>query len=488
MIGSEPRYDRIAILLGFLIVLRTIAAATLPLAFDEAYYWLWSRQLAAGYYDHPPMIAFVIRAGTAIFGDSVFGVRAGVLLLSVAATWAVWRSTAIVTGHESTGGMAAILFNLTLMVSVQALVATPDAPAMCAAAFFMLALAKVSQTGEGRWWLAAGVAAGFALLSKYTAPFLGLGALLWLITSRKERHWLASPWPYVGAGIALLMFTPNLLWNADNGWAPILRQFGRTAADAPFTLRFLGEFLGAQIALATPFLAVLMVAGAGRVLASRNLSQSPQGLIAALVVPATLYFLWHSLRGRVQGNWPSFLYPMLAVAAALAWTPQGHGQSPWLVRVARLLAVPVALVMTLFVYVQALTGIVPIPRDPLARLLAVGYAPVASEVEALRLREGAGAVLTTSYAQTGWLSFYLPVKSPVIQFNERERWTAWDAPDVAGPLLYVTEEWRDLHTDLSARFDSIAPIARITRSWHGRIVEIYVVYRISGAPGPLFGH
>ncbi len=75
-------------------------AAVLPLSFDEAYYWLWSKHLALSYYDHPPVIAYAIRAGTLLFGDTAFGVRIVPLLFSAGASWAVWRGGAILFGSE----------------------------------------------------------------------------------------------------------------------------------------------------------------------------------------------------------------------------------------------------------------------------------------------------------------------------------------------------------------------------------------------------
>ena len=71
------------LVIAALIVLRAVMAGLLPLSADEAYYWLWSRHLAAGYYDHPPAIAFVIRFGTFLFGDNEFGVRFGGVMLSL---------------------------------------------------------------------------------------------------------------------------------------------------------------------------------------------------------------------------------------------------------------------------------------------------------------------------------------------------------------------------------------------------------------------
>ncbi|HEY0283518.1 MAG TPA: glycosyltransferase family 39 protein, partial [Rhizomicrobium sp.] len=167
--------------LAALAALRLLAGALLPLSADEAYYWLWSRHLAAGYFDHPPSVAFVIRAGTELFGATPFGVRIGSILLSFAASWFVWRTGAILGRDEKVGALACLFFNLTPMISVEMLAATPDAPSIATAAVFFWGLAKVSETKDGRWWLMAGAAAGLGLLSKYSAFFLGLGTLVWLL-------------------------------------------------------------------------------------------------------------------------------------------------------------------------------------------------------------------------------------------------------------------------------------------------------------------
>src|ERR1700761_4223881 len=77
-----------------LVVLRLIAAAVTPLSFDEAYYWMWSKHLAGGYYDHPPMVALLIRAGTMLAGDTPLGVRLVSILLALPMTYAIYRSAA----------------------------------------------------------------------------------------------------------------------------------------------------------------------------------------------------------------------------------------------------------------------------------------------------------------------------------------------------------------------------------------------------------
>src|SRR6195256_6875837 len=86
-----------------LVVLRLVAAAYTPLTFDEAYYWMWSKNLAGGYYDHPPMVALVIRLGTMIAGDTELGVRLISILLALPLTWAVYQSAVVLFGGRRGG-------------------------------------------------------------------------------------------------------------------------------------------------------------------------------------------------------------------------------------------------------------------------------------------------------------------------------------------------------------------------------------------------
>jgi len=232
-----------------LLLLRAAMAGFLPLSADEAYYWLWSRQLAAGYYDHPPAIAFLIRTGTMLFGDTEFGVRFCGVLLSVAASWFVWQTGLAILRDGTKAALAVLLFNLTLMTGVEMLAVTPDTPSIAATAAFLFCLAKLQQTRDGRWWLWAGVAAGLGLLSKYSGLFAGAGAAVWLLASPRERAWLKTIWPWAGGVLALLIFLPNLLWQSQHQWMTFAFQFGRVTG-GDLTLRFLGEFIGAQLGMA----------------------------------------------------------------------------------------------------------------------------------------------------------------------------------------------------------------------------------------------
>lgn len=480
--------ERYLLAIAALTLLRLVAAMALPLSADEAYYWLWSRHLAAGYFDHPPAIAFVIRLGTLIFGDTPFGVRFGALILSLIASGFVWGSAAILLKDEVSAARACLFFNLTLLVSVETLAATPDAPAVAAASAFLFALAKVWQSGNGRWWLAVGLAAGLSLLSKYTAFFLGAGVLAWLIFSSRARRWFLSPWPYLGGLLALALFLPNLFWNASHGWATFVFQLSRIGA-GHLTFRFLLEFLGAQILLASPF--IFALAAIDMAFSSRE-RDSATFLIAAFVFPSAVYFLVHSLHDRIQGNWTCFLYPALAVAAAEAWArTDWAGWTAPIWHLSRRLAVPVAALLLLAVYAQALFGIVPLGRsDPLARLLAVGMERVTGTVEQTAANEHAAAILTTDYASTAWLNFTLPSHSRIVQLTEEQRYLDAPRPDaslLSRPLLYVVEQRLDRHDFVAAHFAQVTPIAHVDRLRRGVAIAHYVIYRVVGLRGAPLG-
>ncbi len=462
-------------LVAALLVLRAVMAALLPLSADEAYYWLWSKHLAAGYFDHPPAIAWLIRAGTSLFGDTALGVRLMGVVLSLPASWFVWKTGRLILEDEDRAALGVLFFNLTLMISVEMLAATPDMPSVVTSAAFLYCLAQVQASGKGTWWLAAGVAAGLGLLSKYSALFLGGGTLLWLAVDARQRpgadapkttKWLLTPWPYLGAGLALAIFSPNLFWQARHLWETFVFQFGRVGT-GHFTLRYLGEFLAAQMGMATPFIFVLMVMG----LALGTKRGSSRLLPAVLVWTATGYFLEHALHDRVQGNWPCFLFPALAVLAADAFSLAGWKR--WVC----FLAAPLAAVLLLAVYGQALFQPLHLRKDPVARILGRDFVPV-GEIAAVMVRSHlADAILTSDYETTAWLRWQQPALK-VVQINELQRYPDAPAAPAAllkGRLIYLAELRRDQHPVVQQDFAYLGfPTQLQTPS------SLYMLYPVGG--------
>jgi 4-amino-4-deoxy-L-arabinose transferase-like glycosyltransferase len=474
-----------------LVVLRLVAAAFTPLTFDEAYYWTWSKALAGGYYDHPPMVALVIRAGTDIAGDTAFGVRLVSILLALPMSYAVYRSAAILFGGVRVAATAAILLNITLMASVGTLIVTPDSPLLVAASFVLLALAKVLETKRGVWWLAAGAAVGLALLSKYSALFFGPAILIWLLFAPKQRYWLLTPWPYLGGLLAFALFSPVIIWNAEHHWVSFLKQISGRARVEDFRPSYLLELVPAQIAFATPLVFMLGAMGLHALARLKAGAQSARVLVNAIFWTITAYFVVHALHARVEANWFAPIYPAFMVAAAVAahlvrWEGRWRRAADVCLR----WAAPTGIVMFALLIVQADTGWLTFyRRDATVRSVGVGWRDLASEIEALRKRTGATCVLAPDYGTTSWLAFYLPPGTCVAQQSQRIRWVNMPEPaaaELAGPLLYVDEIKPRAQLFFKDMFGAIDEVAELPRKRGPLIIETYTVTLLSRPKGDVF--
>jgi hypothetical protein len=468
-----------------LVGLRLAAADLTPLTFDEAYYWMWSKHLAGGYYDHPPMVALVIRLGTLFDGDTELGVRLVSILLALPMSWAVYRTAEILFGGQRVAATATILLNVTLMAAVGTMIVTPDAPLLVAASFVLFFLAKVLETGQGAWWLAVGAAVGAALLSKYTAMFFGPAILIWLVVVPKLRRWFISPWPYLGGLVAGGMFAPVILWNADHHWVSFIKQIGR-ARIADFRPAFIAELIPTQIAFATPLVSILGAMGLYGLFRRNSGALPARVLLSATFWTIVLYFVWHSLHARVEANWFAPVYPAFAIAAAAA----AH-VTPWTVRWKRLAdfclrwAAPSGVLLFVLLIVQANTGALSgYRRDATVRSVGVGWRELAGEIEAVRARVGAACVLAPDYGTTGWLAFYLPKGTCVVQPTQRIRWVNMPEPDPAqlsGKLLYIDEVRASVSPYLDQTFSHVERVAELPRKRGPLTIETYGLDLVDGA-------
>ena len=471
-------------------LVRIICAANVPLAFDEALYWRYSKHLAAGFLDHPAMNPLMIRMGTSLFGDTPLGARFFAIVLGLPASWAVWRSAAILFDNNRIGATAALFFNLTLVMTVGSLLATSDQIVVTTSAFLLYCLSKLNQIGRGAWWLAIGAAFGVGMCSKYTTAFFAVGIFAWLVLVPERRKWLISPWSWAGAALALAIFSPVLIWNADHHWASIVYQSNRMAVHQ-WSLRFLGELVASQFGLATPPLFILTCIGLFWGLRQQSEPRAARVLLGALIWPMLVYFAWHSLHERVQGNWPEAMYPALVVVSALA-AHQLFPRTGALAATARwsaLSAAPVGLALAAFVYLQAIFGLFPLgPRDPTARILGVGWPQLAAEIDRVRANAQAAVILTTDYEVAGWLSFYLPSHTPVEQVNQRIRWVNEPVPDpqlFRGQMMYICKNQCSKLDEIKRKFAIVDFQGTFARMRGATQIEHYSLYRVADANGPV---
>ncbi|HVY18297.1 MAG TPA: glycosyltransferase family 39 protein [Rhodopila sp.] len=540
-------------LLG-LTVLRLVVAAVTPLSPDEAYYWIWSHALAPGYLDHPPMVALWIAAGTAVLGQSALGVRLLGPLGCLGASWLLYDAGRVLFPGTNAGRTGVLLLNASLILGVGSIIMTPDTPLLVFWTATLWAAARIVPAGSqvddapangalkegastggastggasnggastggaarGRagWWLVAGLCAGLALDSKYTAAFLWIGLGVWVIATPSLRGWLRRWEPYAGGLLGVLLFVPVLAWNARRGWVGLLKQGGRVGDWHPArAIGFLAELVGGQAGLATPVIFGLCMVGLvvavrrGWVAARGRGDVAPMGrghvapmgrghvaamrhghasavrhggagdarwsLLASLSVPPILVFVQHALGDRVQGNWPAIIYPALALAAGAVAAEE---RTPSAMAAARRwvsAGLAIGFGVTALAYLQATTRLFPLPPrlDPISLRLA-GWPVVADQVR------GAPFVAVEGYAPASEMAW--STAGPVLGTDRR--WGLVDLPamPIAGRTgLLLRDAGRTQPPD-PALWASAVPVGPVRRP--GATDRGFMLFRVTGAPG-----
>lgn len=303
----------------YAVLLRLVFMRTVNLIPEEAYYWNYSQHLDFGYLDHPPMVAWLIWLSTQILGGSEFALRASALL-----TWFVtgafcFQLTRNLYG-KTTAFISVLLLSSLPYYVVSGFLIMPDAPLMAAWAGTLFFLERVFFGGSQRAWLGVGISLGLGLISKYSIALLGPAIILFMLLDSKSRVWFRRPWPYAGAVLALAIFSPVIVWNADHGWVSFIFQSARRVEEP---VRFSFHLLLLSImAILTP---VGMISAA-RVLLPGAISSTRQffsnadrrWLFAAVFTAIPLsVFIAFSFFHDVKLNWtgPIWLAVLPAVAA-----------------------------------------------------------------------------------------------------------------------------------------------------------------------------
>jgi len=455
---------------------RLVLAAAIPLTEDEAYYRLWASSLQFGYYDHPPMIAWWIRAGMTLAGDRPLGVRLLPALSSGLTSLLAFDLAQRLGASAKIAERAAIWFNATLLIGAGGFLATPDSAATPFWVLTVWALARSERGHAARWWLAAGAFAGLAAISKYSALFLGPGILIWLALRPGGLRQLLTPWPWLAGLVAAAIFGVNVEWNAAHHWASFAKQFGRVAPGrlAP---QFLLELILGQILLLNPPIAWF----AGRGLWNwRKRVGGDLTLIVATSAPFAIYLVLHSLHDRVQAHWPAPLYPGLAICAAIAAEalPQ-TGVQGFLKRI----AAPLGLGLSALAMLHLALPFTDLKRvhDPSEQVR--DWPAFARNVEAARAADHAAWIGTLSYGVASQLSDQAVIKAPVAELVERDRFPpgegSWRA-DLAQPGLVVDLDRRVNATALLRCFTQVTPKGEIVRGRPGYAPTAYAAFLVNG--------
>jgi 4-amino-4-deoxy-L-arabinose transferase-like glycosyltransferase len=459
------------------LALRLIYNGLRELVPDEAYYWVWSRHLASGYLDHPPMVAWVIRAGTAVFGTSEFSVRFGAAVLMMGTILIVIGLTRKIGSDWRAARLAGWILILSPFTAVMGTIIAPDTPA-CFFGIGALAAAVVASGERGRkiWWLVFGVCTGLAMDSKYTAVVAAGSVGIAVLCTRRGRRELRSPWLWLGLLASVAIFMPVVLWNQRHDWASFKFQWhhgSATASDAGTDtsadaiarlapLTNLSIYIAGQAALYTPVLFVLGIMAIVSQWRKWSRLELPAQMVLISATLPLVFFGVFSLRHRPEVNWPVFAYlPMTVVLAR------------WIVEEARAqlwrwvgIGVGVAGAAMVIGQVPEIVRLVPV------RMLA----SIPSRWEdmfgwedygrALGDRADGATVYCTSYENAAEAAFYMPGR-PEVWTISTDRPTAYDffdgRPDLASLARVLCVTRAGASDDVPKELRGFANISR--ESW-----------------------
>ncbi|MCB9678548.1 MAG: glycosyltransferase family 39 protein [Alphaproteobacteria bacterium] len=392
---------------------KAVLATRWDLLADEAYYALWSEHLALGYYDQPPLIAWILAATRAVLGDHDVALRLPAILAGCAGAAALlhWAKDRVLLAAWWVG-----IPSLAWLTGF----ATPDA--------FLLgcwAGAMSAAILGGPAWLLAGACVALGVYAKYTAILLL--PLLWAGTG----DW-KSPWMWAGSALAALLLIPHAGWLASHDWVSVRFQLreGLVNPDAPGLTGPLGV-VGQQLGVATPF---------GVLLGTAGLARAPLDRVDRVAwwcsAPVGMVFLLASFGGPPEAHWlaPFWIGVGLLASRGTAWMQRAG----WL-------AVGTGLAGSALLVTHAEVGVVPLRIDPADRVRE--GRPLASSVAGWALPLGVGPrepraveatpVLTERYQEAALIWWYTGIPAAAYPgCGRRDQFDLWGV-EVPETFLFV---------------------------------------------------
>ncbi|MHB2156211.1 ArnT family glycosyltransferase [Calditrichota bacterium GD2] len=484
---KEPLKTAYQLIAG-LSLFRLIYIFFLPITPQEAYYWYYIQYPALSYFDHPPMAAYSIGLGTTLFGDTVFGVKFMAVVWFLGINLLLLKSALLMAQlkniprrqAEKTGFWTVLFFNLTIFAHLYAILSVPDTPLLFFWILTLFLFLKFYQTQRARWLYLMGVTLGFGLISKYTMVALLPGLFAFLLFDKKLRRWLVTPHPYLTLVIMLLVFSPVIIWNAQNDWASFAFQFSNRAAKfKPLTSKYIVQLFFSQLFLLTPLVFGLLVYFVKKQVQTRFKDRLLNLLFwSGFVIIGG--FIYVSLRSLVKMNWllPGYLGWILGAVFILKaetirssrWIKSGMYFSVFLLLIAHIIQL--------------------VPNMPLGEGNTwSGWSDAAPKIHALQQKMGGRKkvfIFSNGYKSAALLKFYLPdhqdtyaeniYNRPALQFD------IWGTPDslIGKNALYVIDDRREYKDDLKyvrKYFDSVELIEQFEYKFldrfHTRTIYCY---------------
>lgn len=438
----------------------------LDLGPDEAHYWEWSRRLDISYYSKGPMIAYLIYAGTYIFGDNVFGIRIMAVLFSVLSSLFLYKLIKEMYDNVPAAAFGSLLFQVIPLYAPFGIIFSIDAPFIffwiLSLYLFWMAVNKAEPLLSGsnlskssppklisdyKTWLLIGIVAGLGLMTKYTMAFFFLCGFLFLLFTEK-RYLLKTLNPYLALLTALLVFSPVIIWNIQNDWVALRHTAGHAGITEGFSisLKSFSEFLASQIGVVTPVIFLMMMYS----LIKRKKSDLQHRFLLYFCIPVIVFFMFKSLQGKVQANWAMHGYITGIIAFTVYYLyPENRILKNWKSAITKKLSIfgiIIALMVTAVSHYPSLINL-PVKLDPSSRLR--GWSKLGDEVSMIHSslsKKGDAIIFSDSYQVSSELAFYVKGQPKTFCINLGRRMNQYDLwQDMNSHIKKIKEKKADIN-------------------------------------------
>ena len=452
---------------------------------DEAYYWLWSKHLAASYRDKGPGVAWVIAMGTEVFGHTVFGIRFFAVMLSTA-TSALLFLLARRLYNDCVALWCLLLATVIPMFAIGSLLMTIDSLSVFFWAWAVLIFWKAIHRDNLSDWFWLGLAIGAGFLGKFTNGVQLMCVGSFILWSKEHRPLLFSR--KIGVMLAAfgLSVLPILWWNMQTGWVHAIALHARSGVTNTFEIHpmELLQFIGGQFGVVSPLIMAGMVVACVGLLRSQPNDLRVRFLMSQFL-PLYAFFAFFSLNKAGQPNWAAPTLITGIVFTVVYWR-EILARRPglrWGVGAAFGLALLMTVVMhntnPLLRVAQHVTDALHMRplKDPLRR--AQGWVDFAAHVQSAREKYHANLLIGDHYAQASMMAFYLP-DQPTTYMNPEPygatQFTLWPGyqihPDTRA--LYVTTSLEPPET--LPQLERIELVDDFWSQYHGRPMTEFRVY------------
>lgn len=273
-------------------------ASALQISGDEAYYWNCSRHLDWAYFDQPGLMIWPIALFRTILGDTPLAVRAPAIIASfMIAVMMLGLIRRLGGGYRQ----ATIAYNLLHLMPAFFLGSFYESTDIGLAAAYIgatWAAVAVAQ-GDRRGWWGFGLAMGLGFLAKFSIVIV-LPVILVALGTKEARRDLVTSTPWLAAIMSLGFSAPVWIWAALHDGDNLFFQTAERIKGNELTWKYLAEFVGANVALATPFLAIAIVVA---LVKFSNRGRIDRWVVMIATAMPFLFFGLVSLRSRVGAHW-----------------------------------------------------------------------------------------------------------------------------------------------------------------------------------------